>query len=1045
MHARRGSRLVSLASALALALAPSRASAVDAARSFDQYATRTWTQAEGLPQNSVLAIAQTPEGYLWLGTEGGLVRFDGVKLTTFDRRRQPKLQSANVLALGVDGAGTLWIGTTAGLHRLVGETIEPVPLAPGAARNPGVACIAFSGDDVLVGTDAGFFRVRGGVGQRLTLPGLADQQIDAVLVAGGKVLLGTPNGLFAVDGDDVRDITAQVRLPFREVRALAALRDGTIVVGGRGRVAKLGTQVVLSSEADGLPREPVISFLEGEHGALWVGTDGGGLARITGTRVERITTKDGLTEDHVRALFDDRRGGLWIGTTGGGLQRAVAGPAVTFGVLHGLSMVDVRSVFGTRAGDLLVGTEGGGFFRREGASFVEGPKSPGRTVYGFAESGKGIFAFTREAGLLALGADGASASTVPGTESFRVRSAVFDAAGEPEWLGTHGHGVVRRAPDGAFKTVAPEVVSPGLIVFFVQRDGDGVIVGTRAGLYRVSDGKAERVPLPIPNDASVLHRRVEANGDTWFGTSAGVVWKHGDRFTVVDDRTGLVDEQVYATVESPAGTIWAATNRGVVRLAKRDVVAFAEGKSAAVPARVFGPADGFRTLESNAGDPSVFVDAFGAVWFGTTAGLTRLDPAKVTLSSDAPVPHLESVELDRASLEPWRAVRFTSGRHDLELGFTAFDYAAPAAITFAHQLEGLDQGWIEDGLRREASYTDLRPGRYRFRIRACSIDGACAESAAPLAITVDPRWFERRAVWGVFAGAIALTAWLAARARIRALHRRARELEDRVEERTVELRKALSEVQAKDHLLLQDIEEAARFQAIALRVQIDAADVRVGFRSMPAALVGGDLVDVFEFADGHYRFFIADTTGHGVQAALRTMVLKTEYEAMKWQHEWPHALLGAINDVLVANFPDLELRCTAACFDLVRVGSGGWELRFANAAAPEIFLRTGHDLAEIYQPGPFLGMMMGATFTMKRQVLPLGSRLVVFTDGLFEQEGAQGSFGHERIEEIVRATEGTAQDLADTLGDTVKAYAIGDELADDTTVLVIDLGGAAER
>jgi ligand-binding sensor domain-containing protein/serine phosphatase RsbU (regulator of sigma subunit) len=1043
MHVRRGLGLASLVAGVSL-VSP-EASAVDTARSFDQYATRTWTQGEGLPQNSVLAIAQTPDGYLWLGTEGGLVRFDGVKLTTFDRRRQPKLQSANVLSLGVDGAGTLWIGTTAGLHRLVGETIEPVTLAQGAARNPGVACIAFAGEDVLVGTDAGFFRVRGGASQRLALPGLADQQIDAVLATGGKVLLGTPNGLFAVDGEEVRDITAQVKLPFREVRALAALRDGTIVVGGRGRVAKLGTQVMLSSEADGLPREPVISFLEGEHGALWVGTDGGGLARIVGSRVERITTKDGLTEDHVRALFDDRRGGLWIGTTGGGLQRAVAGPAVTFGALHGLAVGDVRSVFGTRSGELLVGTEGGGVFRREGPSFVAGPKSAARTVYGFAESSKGLFAFTREAGLLALGADAASASPVPGTEPYRVRSAVFDAEGDPEWLATHGHGVMRRAPDGAFKTVAPEVVSPGLIVFFVQRDGDAVLAGTRAGLYRLGEAKAERVALPIPNDASVLHRRVDPSGDTWFGTSAGIVWKHGDAFTVIDDRTGLVDEQVYATVEAPAGTVWASTNRGVVRLAKRDVVAFAEGKTTSVPSRVFGLADGFRTLESNAGDPSVFVDAFGAVWFGTTAGLTRLDPAKVTLSSDAPIPHLEAIELDRVALEPWRPVRFTSGRHDLELGFTAFDYAAPASITFAHKLDGLDQAFIEDGLRREASYTDLRPGRYTFRIRACSIDGACAESATPLEIRVDPRWFERRAVWGVFAGVVGVSAWLAARARIRALHRRARDLEDRVEERTIELRKALSEVQAKDHLLLQDIEEAARFQAIALRVALESADVRVGFRTMPAALVGGDLVDVFEFADGHYRFFIADTTGHGVQAALRTMVLKTEYEAVKWQQEWPHAILGSLNDVLVANFPDLELRCTAACFDLVRAGGGGWELRFANAAAPEIFLRTGHDLAEIYQPGPFLGMMMGATFTMKRQVLPPGSRLVVFTDGLFEQEGAQGSFGHERIEEIVRASEGTAQELADELGDTVKAYALRDELADDTTVLVVDLGGAVER
>lgn len=1015
------------------------AEAADGVRSFDQYATRAWTQSDGLPQNTVSSIVQTPEGYLWLATEGGLVRFDGVTMTTLDRRNQPHLLASNMLTLGVDGAGVLWAGTTAGVHRLVKGNLEPVVLAAGAAHNPGVTALGFTADAAFVGTDAGLFRVRGDAATQLVLPGLRDQQISALLVSHGRVLVGTPSGLFSVDGDAVRDISQQVRLPFRDVRALGAARDGSILVGGRGAFMKLGEHPQHVARAEGMPSEPVTAFLEDDRGSLWVCTDGAGLVRVGAKGVERFTVRDGLIDDHVKAIFDDHRGGLWLGTSGGGLQRAFAGPAVTFGALHGIATQDVRSVFGTRSGELLVGTEGGGAFRREGAAFVEAGLPAARTVYGFVENDKGvIYAATREAGVVEFAHDGGAAHTLAGTEGLRVRSIVLGEDGAPEWIATHGRGVMRRVGE-VFETVAPEVLSPGLIVFFVQRDGDGVFAGTRAGLFRLAGGAGARVMLPIPIDASVLHRRVDAAGDEWLGTSAGIVWRHGGASTVIDARAGLADEQIYATVEQPAGTIWASSNRGVLRIDKRSIEALASGAASTVVSRAFGPADGFRTLESNAGDPSVFVDPMGAVWFGTTMGLTRVDPAKVTLSAEAPVPFLEQSQLDREAIGSREGLTFTSGRHDVALTFTAFDYAAPGAITFAHRLDGLDNAWIEDGARRYASYTDLRPGQYRFRLKACSVDGACAELPSPLAIKVAPRWFERRGFWLSAAASLGLAVWLAARARIRALHRRARELEDRVDARTMDLRKALADVESKDRLLLADIEEASRFQAIALRVNLETSDIGTGLRAMPAALVGGDLVDAFELSEGHYRFFIADTTGHGVQAALRTMVLKTEYEALKWQQEWPHAVMGSLNDVLVANFPDLELRSTAACFDVVRQSTGGWELRLANAAAPEIFLERQGELVEIYQPGPFLGMMAGSTFTMKRQMLPPGARLVVFTDGLFEQDGAQGAFGHERIEAIVRAHRGSAQELADELADSVRAYAMKPELDDDVTVLVLDV------
>ena len=1030
---------------LAACLVAGPAGAVDPGLSFDQYATRTWTQNDGLPQNSILCIVQTPNGYMWLGTEGGLVRFDGVKLTTFDRTNQPALRSANITALGVDPAGVLWVGTNAGLYRMIGETLESIPLSTSAAAGSGgVTSLSFLGSDVIAGTDAGLFRSRNGSAQRLHIPGAQDQQVTATTVAGDHVLVGTPAGLFQVDGDALRNVTAERGLPFREVSSLYTLRDGSVMAGGRGQFARLGAAAAVYGAAEGVPPVSVAAFLEDRQGTVWVASDGGGLLRLAGQRLDRFATRDGVADDHVKSLLQDEQNGLWIGTAGGGLQRAFSGVAVTYGVLHGLSSTDVRSVYRARRGDLWVGTEGGGAFRSEGSAYVHDARISANTIYGFLEGeGEQIYAFCREQGVLVVPPNKAEAAvTLAGTEGLRVRSAILGPDGTPEWLGTHGHGLLRR--QGArYVPAFPEVILPGALVFFVQKAGDEVLVGTRAGLFRINEAGARRDKGAIGADTSVLHRRVDSLGNEWISTSAGIVWRRGGEETVIDARAGLIDEQVYATAEQPVGTIWAATNRGVVRILRADAEAFASGRARDVSPRVFGLQDGFRSLESNAGSPSVLSDGPSSVWFGTTAGLTRLDAVRLQRTSSPPAPHLEDVAIDRVR-QPTRAhLAYQSGRHDLSLVFTAFDYAAADSIRFQHRLEGLDNGWIDDGLRRDANYTDLRPGTYRFRIRACSIDGACADSKTPLTIVVEPRWFERRSVWATAIAAVLMAAWALGRARLRGLRERARELELRVNERTAELREAMKSIEAKDLLVRQDIEEAARFQAVALRMNLVTPALGTGLCSMPAALVGGDLVDAFELSDGHFRFFMADTTGHGVQAALRTMVLKTEYGGAKWNHEFPNQLLESVNEVLVINFTDLELRSTAICFDLVLAPNGSWEFRFSNAAAPEIFLHAGDSVSEIYEPGPFIGMMAGAKFQLRHRTLPAGARLVIFSDGLCEQDGTDGPFGYERIEAMVRGHAGTPQDLADALGQAVKAYSASPELADDVTILVVDLGRPA--
>ncbi|MGO9709416.1 MAG: SpoIIE family protein phosphatase, partial [Polyangiaceae bacterium] len=389
-----------------------------------------------------------------------------------------------------------------------------------------------------------------------------------------------------------------------------------------------------------------------------------------------------------------------------------------------------------------------------------------------------------------------------------------------------------------------------------------------------------------------------------------------------------------------------------------------------------------------------------------------------------------------------------AGSRDFQIIYTALSLTAPKRVRFKYELEGFDKEWIDAGDRRAAYYTNLAPGPYRFRVIACNDDGVWNEDGDSVAFVLLPHFYQTLPFYLACALAIALAGTGILRLRVRALREKARELEAKVEERTHELAKASGELEVtyralaeKDQRQHADLLQAKAFQEKILPKLPKGGTVRFRAVYRPADLVGGDVYDVCQLAEGHYRVFVADLTGHGVQASLRTMVLKTEYDRVKLAPEGPAHVLAELNRKLATVYPDLAMRCSACCFDVI-ADDDGIALRYANAAHLPLLRVSEGEVTEIYDRGTFLGVQPDAPFSQRDVKLGPRDRVVAYTDGICEQEDEVGDpFGIDRMQELLARTPGDADRIVHDLDAALTAFAGERPLDDDVVILCVECGG----
>jgi len=731
------------------------------------YASRVWHADEGLPEETVQAFAQTPDRFLWIGTTGGLVRFDGAQFTVFDNENTPAFHESSVFCLLVASDGTLWIGTEGGgvisyRNRAFRLWSKGEGLTNGYIR----ALREDRQGRIWIGTDDGLFRWRAGGIERVDgRDRVPPSSIHAIYVDRRQRVWAGGYHFLCFDGDRA----VEYRLPgglTDNVKSILETRDGTLWVGtvsGLQRsIAPLGADPPVFSRVSEI-RSTVRTLLEDEDGTLWIGTIGEGLFRRQNGRFARLPAETRLPSNTILSSFYDAGHNVWIGTQAG-LVRLNKTAASTF-LLPNFADADFGTTYCDTDGALWVSSSH--LFRITGrrAEMVRlpGPLSDVRIRNVFRDSSGALWFGTEGKGAFRWA--GGALRQIPGIQPY-VRAFAEDHAGGI-WIGTDG-GYCRWRPDETRFFEEHESVR----ALYVDRQGD-VWVGKDRGLTRVRHG-TETADSPIPRlrGLKVWAIHEDPEGALWFGTrTSGLFrWKAG-RLSVYTTARGLAGNSIYQIQEDRYGSFWLSGPNGISSITRRDLELTASDPSYRPAVRLYGTSEGLETTQMYGGvQPAGCITPSGEIWFPSTAGAVRIGPDP---EGPAPAPPavIYSVEADGREVGTNGDVELPPGQGKLEIQYGAIEFRSQDRLRFRYQLEGFDGGWTETRARR-VSYTNIPAGRYRFRLQAFDIAQPGVVSQAAVSFDWHPHFYHAWWFYVLSTGCLAGAAWFTYQTRMRQAHAR---------------------------------------------------------------------------------------------------------------------------------------------------------------------------------------------------------------------------------------------------------------------------------
>jgi len=746
---------------LLLLLTINSAKAVDPNRRISQYGHTAWRMQDGVFNSTPNVIAQTTDGFIWIGTQAGLVRFDGSRFVsaTTTSSGQP-IPDVKITSLRRARDGSLWIGTPYGLSRLKDGELITYSTAIGISTiiedhdgtiwvtryrvtdGKGPLCRAVDRELQCYGTDAGI-PVNYGVG-------LAEDSLGNLWIGSYNLVRWRPGSTETFFEEELKHLKGSPG-----VIDIAAGPSGSLWVALEGTGPDLGVR----HYADGKWTSYAVPGFDGSlvnaqslfldrDGALWVGTVSEGLYRIYNGKADHFRRVNGLSGDSVITFFQDREGNLWV-TTNGGVDLFRNTSITSFSTQEGVSAAEVRSVLAARDGSLWIGGRGSLDNLRNGefAGIKADQGLPGEIVSGMFEDHSGrlwlgvdekLMVYERGKFLEVKKPDGSALAlggqVVAVTEDLDQNIWAMAYTTPRHLYRIRDQRVQEEVPVDDIQYAA-WLVSDNEGGIWLGSYTDNKIAHYRAGrLQVISLLQGEKKP-------NVTHLLAESAQSVWVATNSGLFrWKAGE-VKNLGTRNGLPCSLIFSLVKDDSGSLWMYTNCGLVRISAAELEQWWEHPDRPVAMKIFEASEGARP-GSAASQPRAGKTTDGRLWFANGLSVQMIDPNHLYKNEIPPLVQIEAIFADRKGYHPGENVRLPALTSDLQIDYTALSFSVPEKVQFRYKLDGHDVDWQEPGTRREAVYNDLGPGSYSFHVIACNNDGVWNDTGATLDFVIPPAWYQ---------------------------------------------------------------------------------------------------------------------------------------------------------------------------------------------------------------------------------------------------------------------------------------------------------------
>jgi len=778
--------------------------AVDPHTLIYQYGHTAWRIQDGFAVGPG-AITQTTDGYIWVKTSiGGLTRFDGVRFTPWTAPKGQSLPGSGISYLLGGRDGSLWIGTYGGLSRLKDGGLFNYITTP---NSPGISAIIEDHAGTIWLTR---YRVNDGkgslcqvVGDALRCYGQKDGNPGSYGLGltedrAGNIWFGCKMLCRWAPGSSSVYFREQLKNQSDGVVAVAAGPSGSMWAALDGTGPGLGVCYYSNGKwasyvvpgFDGSIVRSQFLFVD-RNQTLWVGTESQGLYRIHDGVADHYGSANGLSGDTVEDIYEDKEGNLWV-TTDAGLDMFRDMPIVTFSPNGGLIGSDINSILALSNGSVWVGKNGAlDIIHADRVSAIAaGHGLPGQDVtaifedstgqtwlgidYTLAAYKLGSFLDVKKPGgppLSHAGRTGALSEDVEGN----IWALTYSGApAQPHLLRIRGRSVKQDIR-------VDNVKRP---IFMAADRNAGIWLSSTLGEFvHYRDGKAEAV-VSLGEERGVKSFSVDSDNAVWSATGKGLYrWKDG-RLSVMDSRNGLPCSSIISMIKDNYGSFWLYARCGLLKISAADWATWLKSPESKLSVKTFDTLDGAQP-SFTVGQPLVSKAVDGRLWFASSGRVQMIDPSHTYTNVIPPPVYVEEVIADRKNYLPGVGLRLPALTRDLEIDYTALSFSVPQKVRFRYKMEGRDAGWQEPGTRRQAFYTDLHPGKYRFRVIACNNDGFWNEEGATLDFSVAPAWYQTNWFRVACAATLLMLLYLLYQLRLRRLHHQfSIGLEARVDERT---------------------------------------------------------------------------------------------------------------------------------------------------------------------------------------------------------------------------------------------------------------------